>query len=120
MEIIILTLAQKVIVNSNIHLFGSAVFEGTLALAHNLLIDIISNVYMEFTPKLTAILLEIIILTLAQKVNVNSNIHLFGKAVFEGTLTLAHNLLIYIISNVYMEFLHQNLQQSYGKSSSSH
>ena len=72
------------------------------------------------TPKLTGILSEIIILTLAQKVNVNSNIHLFGKAVFEGTLTLAHTLLIDIISNVYMEFLQQHLQQSYWKSSCSH
>ena len=56
------------------------------------------------TQKHAAILMEIIILPLAQKVNVNSNIHLFGKAVFEGTLTLAHALLIDILSNVYMEF----------------
>ena len=54
--------------------------------------------------KLEAILLEIIILTLAQKVNITSNIHLFGKAVFEGTLTLAHALLIDIISNAFKEF----------------
>ena len=54
------------------------------------------------TPKLTAIQLEIIILTLAQKVNVNSNIHLFGKAVFEGTLTLGYTLLLDNISNIYM------------------
>ena len=54
MEMIILTLAQKVNLNSNIHLFGKTVFEGTLTLANTLLIDIISNVYMEITPKLTA------------------------------------------------------------------
>ena len=76
-------------VNSIIGLFGKAVFEGTLTLAHTILIDIIKCIYGALTQKLAAILFEIIILTLAQKVNVNSNIHLFGKAVFEGTLTLA-------------------------------
>ena len=54
-------------------------------------------IYEILIPKRAIILLEIIILTLAQKVNVNSNIHLFGKAVFEGTLTLDHTLLIDII-----------------------
>ena len=77
MEIIILTLAQKVNVNSNIHLFLNATFEGTLTLAHTVLIDVIKCIYGILTQKHEAILLEIIILTLAQKVNVNSYIHLF-------------------------------------------
>ena len=64
----------------------------------------VKTMYSILTPKLTAIQLEIIIITLAKKVNVNSNIHLFGIALFEGTLTLAYTLLIDIISNVYMEF----------------
>ena len=80
----------------------------------------VKSIYSIPTAKLTGILLEIIILTLAQKADVNSNVLLSEKAVFEGTLPLAHTLIIDIISNVYMEFLHQNLQQTYCKSSSSH
>ena len=58
--------------------------------------------------------MKIIILTLAQKVNVNSNIHLFGKAVVEGTLTLAHTLLIDIISNVYINSDTKTCTNPYG------
>ena len=103
LEIIIHTLVQKVNVNSNIHLFGKAVFEGTLTLANTLLIDIIKCIHGILTQKLEAMFLEIITLTLAQKVNLNTNIHLFGKSVLEGTLTLAHSLLVDITSNEYME-----------------
>ena len=60
------------------------------------------SIYSNLPTKLIGILLEIIILTLAQKRNVNSNIHILGKAVLKGTLTLAHTLFIDIISNVYM------------------
>ena len=64
-------------VYSIIELFGKAGFEGTLTLALTVLIDVIKCIYAILTQKLEAILLKIIILTLAQKVNVNSYIHLF-------------------------------------------
>ena len=101
-------------VNSNIHLFGKAVFVGTLTLDHTLLIDIIKCIYGILTQKLAAILLEIIMLTLTQKENVNSSIHLFGKVVFEGTLTLDHTLSIDIISNAYKEFLQKTFSNILG------